>query len=112
MAATFKKEDWAKDEVMGKLWSIIRANHKVADHDKKTLRKKRNVKDLCVRSEYFVFMGNNLYISYQTSAWLKTKVEIAVRIDTVTVYDNFMEYETARNRGLHSGKPADIPNIN
>lgn len=28
------------------------------------------------------------------------------------VYDNFMEYETARMKGLHSGRPSDIPNIN
>ena len=112
MATVFKKEEWGKDEVLGKIWDIIRSKHKMANHTRKNLMKNRHIKDFCEITVHFINMGNELYISYETSTWLRTKNDVAIRIDSVTVYDDFMEYEAVRNRGLHSGKPSDIPNIN
>lgn len=110
----FNREFFKTDPIMNKLYMIIKGNHKVADHTQKTLIENRHVKDFCEEARHFVFMGGNkpLMLHYDVATWFKAPDSAQVRIESIGVYDNFMEYETARMKGLHSGRNADIPNIN
>jgi len=109
------KREWFKDEVIGKLFEAIKKQHKVADHTTRVLYENRNIKDFCEQARHFVVLGGNtkpLYIHYDVASWFHNLNGALVSIESIGVYDDFMEYETARMRGLHSGAKADIPNIN
>jgi|SRR6478609_5467476 len=110
----FKREFFKHDPIFYKLWKILKRNHKVADHTEKTLYKNRHIKDFCEEARHFVTMpgGKEIYLHYDVASWFKEPMGVQVRIESIGIYDDFMEYETARMRGLHSGKNADIPNIN
>ena len=111
----FTKEFCKLDpEVMGKLFDKVKGVHKPADHTEKVLYENRHTKDFCEMARHFLIMKGkpDLFLHYDVSSWYKHPRQILIRIDAIGVYDDFMEYETARMKGLHSGRNADIPNIN
>lgn len=110
----FNREFFKNDPVLHKLFMVVKGNHKVADHTEKVLLENRHIKDFCEESRHFVMMPGSppLYIHYDVASWFKEPMGVQLRIDSIGVYDDFMEYETARMKGLHSGRPSDIPNIN
>jgi hypothetical protein len=99
---------------MGKLFEIIKSKHVVATHTEKTLLENKHVKDFCEEARHFVMMDGTppLYIHYDTASWFKQPMGVQVTIDAIGVYDNFMEYETARNKQLQGAEEKDIPNLN
>ena len=56
--------------------------------------------------------GYSLYIHYDVSSWYQAKDRAIIKIESIGFYDDFVEYETARLKGLHSTEKSDIPNIN
>lgn len=110
----FKRDFFRVDPVLSKLYEFIKQNHRVADHTQRVLFENRTVKDFCQEARHFVVLSGNkaLYIHYDVSSWWKDPAGVHLRIDSIGVYDDFIEYETARLRGLHSGNKSDIPNIN
>jgi hypothetical protein len=110
----FDREFFKTDPVFHKLYMIIKEHHKVAKHTEKTLYEGRHIPDFCEEARHFTELPGlkPIYIHYDVASWWKEPAGVQVRIESIGVYDNFMEYETARMRGLHSGKEADIPNIN
>jgi hypothetical protein len=70
-------------------------------------------KDFCEISRCFVMMEGKpaIFIHYDVSSWYH-KDGASVRIDTIGVYDDFMEYEKARTHQLHRSTHKDIPNLN
>lgn len=110
----FNRDFFKKDQVLNKLYVIIKQNHKVAEHTHKTLFENRFTKDFCEEARHFSELPgkNPIYIHYDVASWWKEPNGVQVKIESIGVYDDFMEYETSRMRGLHSGKNADIPNIN
>lgn len=110
----FSRAFFKNDPVMGKLFEIIKSKHIVADHTERVLLKNKHIKDFCEEARHFVMMEGKptLYIHYDTASWFKEPMGVQVKIESIGVYDDFMEYETARMKGLHSGREADIPNIN
>lgn len=110
----FKREVFINDPVISKLFEIIKRYHKVADHTERVLYKNKHVKDFCEEARHFTEMPgkNPLYIHYDVSSWFKHPAGVVVKIESIGVYDDFMEYTTARLKGLHSGSESDIPNIN
>jgi len=110
----FNREFFKTDSVLGKLFEIIKGRHKVADHTEKVLLENRHVKDFCELSRHFLLMPGKptLYVHYDVSSWFKEPMGVQLRIDSIGVYDDFMEYETARMKELHGAAKKDIPNIN
>ncbi|AEL24041.1 hypothetical protein [Cyclobacterium marinum] len=111
----FTREQIKQDpDVLGKLHQRILKIHEVANHTKKVLLENKEVNDFCEKARHFATLrgGSTLYVHYDITSWLDSTSSVKVKVDYIVVYDNFMEFETAKNKGLHSGRPADIPNIN
>ena len=110
----FKRELFKQDPVLFKLWEILKRNHLVADHTRQTLYKNRHIKDFCEEARHFMLMPGKpeIYLHYDVASWYHPEGGAFVKIESIGIYDDFMEYETARMKGLHSGREADIPNIN
>lgn len=110
----FDREFFKNDPVLGKLFEAIKKNHKVAKHTEKVLYKNRHTKDFCEEARHFVELSGKmpLYIHYDVASWWREPNGVVVKIESIGVYDDFMEYDIARLKGLHSGRNADIPNIN
>jgi hypothetical protein len=110
----FKREFFKNDAVFGKLFELIKKNHKVANHTEKVLIENRHIKDFCEEARHFVEMPGNkpLYIHYDTASWFKEPMGVQVKIESIGVYDDFLEYNTARMKGLHGSDTADIPTSN
>jgi hypothetical protein len=112
---SFKRSEFKTDpKVLGKLHAKLVKIHKVASHTQKVLFENKHIKDFCEEARHFVILKGDspLYIHYDVTSRLDATNSISCRIDAIAVYDSFMEFENAKNRGLHSGKPSDIPNIN
>ena len=111
----FKRDFFKNDpQVMGKLHQHLVKIHKVAPHTEKVLIENRHVEDFCEESRHFVILDGTpqIYLHYDVATWFKKPNGVQAVIDSIGVYDDFMEYETARMKGLHSGRSANIPNIN
>lgn len=110
----FKRDFFKNDPVFYKLYEVIKRNHKVAKHTERVLLKNKHVKDFCEEARHFVEIPGEppLFIHYDTASWFKKPNGVQVKIESIGVYDDFMEYDIARLKGLHSGRSADIPNIN
>jgi|SRR5690606_11462717 len=94
----FPRSFFKTDPVFSKIHAIIKQNHKVADHTARTLFRNRHTKDFCETARHFVVLGesNPIYASYDVSSWWKEPGGVLVTIDTICVYDNALEYESAR----------------
>lgn len=110
----FNRDFFKSDPVFRQLFERIKATHKVAKHTVKTLYKNRHIKDFCEEARHFVMLSgaNPIYIHYDVASWWKEPGGAQVRIESIGVYNDFMEYDIARLKGLHSTKDSDIPNIN
>ncbi len=102
------------DEVFSKLLKELVSKHEIAKHTEETLLKNWHVKDFCEIAVHFTIVHGKraLFISYEISTWYKEPNGVRARVDSITIYDDFMEYESTRQRALHGTKRADIPNIN
>lgn len=110
----FPRKFFTKDKVFGKLHQLIKQNHRVAEHTRRVLFKNKDVKDFCEEARHFVELPgkNPIYIHYDVASWFKAPNGVQIRVESIGIYDDFLEYETARMKQLHSGKKSDIPNIN
>lgn len=110
----FSREILKTDEVMSKLFEVIKSNHRVAKHTQETLFQNRFTENFCEEARHFCMLGgkNPIYLHYDVSSWYKASYQASIRIESIGIYDSFMEYEIARMKELHSASKADIPNIN
>lgn len=110
----FDREFFKTDPVFHKLFMILKEHHKVAEHTQKNLYEGRYIPDFCEEARHFTMLPGEkpIYLHYDVASWWKDPAGVQVRIETIGVYDDFMEYETARMRELHSAERKDIPNIN
>lgn len=110
----FNREFFKNDPVFGKLFEAVKRGHKVASHTERTLIKNRHVKDFCEEARHFVMLDGEkpLYIHYDVASWFKEPNGVQVKIESIGVYDDFIEYETARLKGIHSTKDSDGGNLN
>jgi hypothetical protein len=110
----FNRDFFKHDPVLYKLYEIIKRGHVVADHTKRTLTENKHIKDFCEEARHFMELPGlkPIYIHYDVSSWYHEPEGAVIKIESIGVYDDFMEYTTARLKGLHSTKNADIPNIN
>lgn len=108
------REEIKADEVYNQLLAAILSNHKVTNHTENVLLKNKHIKDFCECSRHFIMINSDkpLFIHYDVNSWFKHPNGVQLRIESIGIYDDFMEYESARLKGLHGSEKADIPNIN
>ena len=102
------------DPVFKQLFELIKSRHKVARHTERTLRRNRNIKDYCEEARCFAEISGktHIYLHYDVSSWWKEPNGVQVRINSIGIYDTYMEWDIARLRQLHGAKNADIPGSN
>jgi hypothetical protein len=110
----FKRSFFLKDPVLNQIYQIIKGNHTVASHTQKVLAENKHIKDFCEESRNFVMLPGKkpLFLHYDVASWYHSEDGATVKIDSIAVYDGFMEYEKARLSQLHGAKVKEIPNIN
>jgi hypothetical protein len=95
----FDRKFFKNDPVFYQLYQILKRNHRVPQHTVKTLVKNRHIKDFCEESTHFVELPGDkpIYLHYDVASWYHHKpAGIQVRIESIVVYDDFLEYEKAR----------------
>jgi hypothetical protein len=116
---TIPRDVFKNDEVFTHLYIYLKSMHKVARHTESNLLAHKHVANFCEEACHFAVLlpskeqgGDSIYLHYNVSSWLREGYKVIVRIDSITIYDTFSEYERARVTGLHSGREVDNPNIN
>lgn len=109
----FDREFIKRDEVFQKLHGSLKKAHVVSNHTRRILLKNKHVRDFCEEARHYTILQgpDPIYLHYDIASWLKNN-HVLVRIESIGVYDNFMEFESCRLRALHSAEHSDIPNIN
>lgn len=109
----FPRDFFKTDPVLRKLYEVVKKNHKVAEHTEKTLYENKHIKDFCEEARHYVMCTGPkpLYIHYDVASWYHPSGAL-VKIESIGVYDDFLEYETARMKGLHGAENSDIPKSN
>lgn len=108
------RDELKADPTLKKLYEVIKSKHVVPDFTIKTLMENRHVKDFCEESKFFVVLGDDndpIFMHYDVANWYKDK-SVLVKIERIGIYKDFLEYDVARMKGIHSTKDSDIPNIN
>jgi hypothetical protein len=102
------------DPLYHKVYEVIKKSHVVAKHTEEVLFKNRHTKNFCEVARHFVMLGDTdpIFIHYDVASRWKDPMDVGVMIESICFYADFLEYETARMKGFHSGRSSDIPNIN
>ena len=110
----WKRDFFKKDAVLSQLHQVILRSHKVADHTYKCLIENRHIKDFCEESRHFVLLPGNpdLYIHYDIACWFKEPNGIQMKVESIAVYDDFVEYESSRIKQLSENKESEGLNLN
>lgn len=110
----YLREQFVDYGTIHKLYMLILSKHIIAEHTKKNLSDNRHIKNFCEEARHYIFIpgfNETFYISYDVASWFHPDGAY-IKIEKIIIYDTFLEYETERMTNLHSGRQADIPNIN
>jgi len=114
-----EREEIKKDPVFRKLHEHIKENHQVAPHTRKVLLEHKHVKDFCEEARFYVQLGGEdraavrpIYFHYDISSWYKHPDQVVMRVESIGLYEDFLEYETARLKGIHSTNESTGGNLN
>lgn len=82
---------------------------------RKNLLENKGIKDFCEESRHFALLkkkgGKDLHIHYDVSSWYLPN-GVTVKLQTIGIYENYLEYEIARQKGLNSTPHSYSPNQN
>ena len=114
---TYTRKQIKESDKLSVLLAVILTVHKVAEHTIRGLIPNKDVEDFCEITKTFMTIPDNVYISYETSTWIieeENKFTFPIRVEEITVYDNFIEYELIRIKELSQAKPEerDAKNLN
>ncbi len=118
-------ESWSREQIkadpvlMGALEYIL-SMHETPAQTIKHLRELAHVPNICTETKIFATLphlpGSNsgaVYLSYEITTWIK-KVEggtaFPTRVERLTLYNDFIEYEATRVKELSSAPPEDRDN--
>jgi hypothetical protein len=110
---TIEREEFKSDIQFRRVFESIKRSHKIPQHTIDVFKQNPGVKDLCEESLFYVQMGNvkPIYLSYKASHWLKDE-RVIMRVEHITFYDDAMEYQIERSKGIHSQDPGNFPERN
>lgn len=108
------REVFTKDAVFKKLYQLILKNHKVASHTMKNLIENKEKKGFCEEARHFVELpsNNHIYMHYDVTSWYKHPNAAQIKIESIGIYEDALEFHVARNKQLHESTNSSIPNIN
>lgn len=107
----FSKSFYKEYPELVALVDIIKKKHKVAPHTEKVLLDNAHVKNFCEESRHFVIIGGDLHVHYDVTTWYENE-SFLVCVDAVAFYDDLMEYEVERLKGVHSTNCSTGGNLN
>ena len=112
----FNREEITQDQMLKQLGSIITKNHQIPEHTRKNLLENKHIKDFCEESRHFALLkksgGKDLHIHYDVSSWFFPPNGVTIQLQTIGIYEDFLEYEIARQKGLNSTPHSFSPNQN
>lgn len=110
---TIEREELLSDLDFKALHNAVASKHQVPEYVIKILYQNRKVKDYCVSERVFAILRNSspMYISYEVSSWIENRL-IITYIDRINFYDDQIEYELDRMKGLHSTNHNSFPRRN
>ena len=113
----YTRAEIKSDEVLNKLLQLILSKHITPMHTVKNLMDLRHVPDICEETVMFAELpaeGEHkaIYISYEFSTWVDTtsdpnQIKFPTRVDAITLYEHFVEYETTRVKQLSNASRED-----
>ncbi|MCF0071300.1 hypothetical protein LZD49_12535 [Dyadobacter sp. CY261] len=100
------RSEFKTDPGFKPLHDLIKSKHQVPNHTIDILLKNADVKDFCEESRHFAVLSgrNPIYLHYDVSSWFKEPNGVLVSIDSIAIYNNYSEYESARRQQLGLAK--------
>lgn len=105
----FKRETFNSDPIVFMLLDCIANNHDVDEYTRQTLHDFKHVEDFWISSRHFAVFIPYL-IHYDVSCSYKElcgMVGSVIRVDSIVVYDDFVEFIKARLEFAKSQMPSD-----
>ena len=96
---------------MSKLAKLVIKNHKIPRHTQKVLVENRLIKDFCENSRVFALLPPEIGIHYNVNTWFVDDTFL-VKIESIGLYKDTVEYNNARMAQLSSAKDKDFPDWN
>jgi hypothetical protein len=108
-----ERQELKSDSTYRQLREALAQQHRPAQHTIKTLTENRDIENFCETSMHFVEMPGKsaIYLSYECCSWFKEK-HILVRIESITIYDDWNEYNRIRFTELNGADQANFPEMN
>jgi hypothetical protein len=110
---TIGREEIKNNPAYREIFEGIKKHHVVPEHTIKELLKNKHVKDFCVEARHFVALTGErpIYLHYDVYSWYH-KDGALIRIESITFYDNFIEYQANRLKALYASPDSDGINLN
>jgi hypothetical protein len=100
-----KRGDFESEPQITQIVTLIATKHIVAPHTRRTLLENQGTLDFCEMSRHYATLksksGKNLFIHYDVTSQYK-KPRVLIVIDAIGIYQDFLEYNLARLKGLNS----------
>lgn len=96
-------------EVMGKIFQIVKDNHKPAQHTEETLWNNRHTENFCEEARHFSVLGGKslIFLHYDVTSSLAGD-RIKISIDSIGIYDSQAEFVTAKYSQISTKKAITI----
>lgn len=110
----FTKDDAANNPILNEIIQSIRENHNIPDDTQRLLFNNRHIKNFCEQRRHFAIIDNgvkSLFIHYDMDTWYQDN-RFLVKINKIGLYNDFIEYESARIQTLQSSSRADGHRLN
>ena len=115
---TWTREQIKADPVMSELLRLILSKHTTPGHTVKNLLELQHVPNVCELTTRFVELpatenADAVYLSYEFNSWISVKPEgiiFPTRVESITLYETFIEYESTRIKDLSGAAPEDRDN--
>lgn len=104
-----KRNEFKGDEVYRQIYYQLLKIHKVAPHTEKNLLENSHIKDFCEEARHFLIMDGRkpLYMHYDVASWYQEPGGAVIKIESITFYDDELEYNVARLKELGGGRPTE-----
>lgn len=114
MSKTFTRKEILEDNTLNSILNIIKKNYKTPQHTVDNLLNQKHIKDICETTEHFAIIKvkkEPIYLSYETYTWINIEntISFPTRFNNITYYDNELEFEIARKKGLFKTESSSIP---
>ncbi len=102
---TIERDEFKKTKEFNLIFQTVKRAHQVPAHTEKILRENAHIEGFTEVSKHFADIGikPKLYISYVTNSQIEGN-HVYVRFESITFYDNEIEFMLEKAKALHSDK--------